>query len=185
MSLLTIDAHDWIRRLHFEYWRVQRIRSLHVGELLYLGMFQGPGIKPEIPGICEAYFERRRGGLYSFHATWTITWNNKIRRPHIFAVGNFRLQPHNTIEFLSQNDWEGERHFRRAARYCAFFYRHARDFGLSLRPKHETGHFPLFRGEVVDKHGYTTGRTICRAPLPKGLAALVEVAVAVHATSVQ
>jgi hypothetical protein len=184
MSLLTIDAHHWMRRLRFEHWRVPKLRSLRVGERLFLGMFEGPGITPEMPGICEVYFERRRGGLYSFHATWTITWLNKIR-PHIFAVGDFRLQPFNTIEFLAQSDWEGERHFRLAAGYCAFFHRHARTLGLSLRPKHETGHFPLFRGEVVDKYGYTTGRTICRAPIPKGLAALAEVAMAVHAVPAQ
>jgi hypothetical protein len=185
MSLLTIDAHRWMRKLRFEPWRVPRLRQLHVGDLLYLGLFEGPGIKDEIPGICETYFERRRGGLYSFHATWTITWNNKIRRPHIFAVGDFRLTPSNTIEFLAQSDWEGERHFRRAAVYCSFFHRHARALGLSILPKHETGHFPLFRGEVVDKRGYTTGRTICRAPIPKGLAALAEVAMAVHAVPAQ
>lgn len=172
---LSIDAHRWMRSLRFEYYRVAQLRRLRVGEQLWVGRFDGPGISEEVRGICEAYFERQRGA-WSFHATWTICWRGVWRRPHVLTFGRFHLKPGNRIAFASVDDVRAERGFRRVCRYCAFFHRNSERLGVRRRYVTECGHHHLWRGEVVGRNGYN--RYGCEGPMTQGLATVVETAIA-------
>lgn len=130
---MIVDAHRWFRRkLRFEYYEVATLRELRVGERLWVGYFNGPGVVPGVSGQCAAYFERVRGGLYVFHAGWTITWNRKYRRPHCLTSGKFKLLPGSRIEFLNNSE-RAAISFARVCRYCHFFNRYSDALGVPRR----------------------------------------------------
>lgn len=140
---MTHDAHRWMLQLRLPNWYVAKLRELHVGEQLWVGLFGGPGLVGKPDGECQAYFERERG-CYTWHAVWTICFGTNRRRAHILTFGKFRLCTGNKIEFISSQDKVAERTFRVVCRYCNFFLRHRNKYGLPT----------AWRGMMVDADGY-------------------------------
>ena len=163
-----IDSHSWIRSLRLEYWRVAQIRQLRVGEVFWIGFFDGPGVIPEVSGHCEACIERVKGG-YEFMATWTIRMGKPLR-PHILTFGDLNLLPGNIVKFKAEKDVQAERLFRTVCRYIAFIHRHRKRFRIDGDSKHRN---PLFRGEIVFRNGLTLEGV--PGPLPEGLGSIVKV----------
>ncbi|MDO9227335.1 MAG: hypothetical protein Q8M09_11790 [Pseudomonadota bacterium] len=173
-----IDAHEWMNKLRFDYYRVNQLRNMRLHEQLWVGVFDVRNDGRPF-GRCEAYFERRRGH-FTFNAVWTVIWRNHagkltIRRPHIFTWGDFKLLTGNRIVF-DDRSLEGEKTFRLVCRYLAFFDRHyTRFFGPIDWDK---GVFPLRRGEVIDPEGFSHRYGRPTGPEAKGLSAIVEAAMA-------
>lgn len=171
-----IDAHDWVRTLRLEYYRVAQIRNLRVGEQFWIASFSGPGITPEVDGHCEAYIERVRGG-YRFNAIWTMRWTGKATRSHIMTYGSFNLLSGNIIEFDAVKDVEAEMSFRKVCGYAGYITRHAKEYGIAPIYLGAPYHcHALWRGETIKKNGCT--RWGVEGPEPRGLGAIVEAAIA-------
>lgn len=181
LAAKEMDAHDWMRLLRFEYYRVNQLRNMRLHEQLWVGYFKGPGVTEDRGrGHCEAYFERRRGH-FTFNAVWTVIWRNHtgkptIRRPHILTWGDFKLLPGNMIEFLSDRDLEAEHTFRRVCRYVDFLSRHSRRLGCEPLPFGEAPMMHLRRGELISKDDLNMWDF--PGPRIQGLAAIVETAMA-------
>lgn len=179
MSIITnlrIDAHEWVRALRLEYYRVAQIRDLRVGEQFWIASFSGPGVTPKVDGHCEAYIERVRGG-YQFNAIWTMRWTGKPTRSHIMTYGSFNLLPGNIIEFEAVKDVEAEKSFRKVCGYSGYITRHSKEYGIEPIYLSAPYHcHVLWRGETVRKNGCT--RWGVEGPEPHGLGAIIETAIA-------
>lgn len=172
---LEIDAHDWVRDLKLEYYRVADLRKLRVGEMFWVAYFGGPGVSKQAEGHCEAYIERVRGG-YRFNAVWTIVWQGNLRRSHIMTFGGFDLLKGNLIRFKSQRDVDAVASFKRVCRYVHFIERHAKELGFERyigAPYHVSR---LWHCETVLSNGCT--KFGVPGPEPHGLGAIVETAIA-------
>lgn len=173
MPSLRIDAHDWMRALRLEYYRVAQIRDLRQGEQFWVGYFPGPGVTPDATGHCKAYIERIRGG-YCFHAIWTICLGT-VTRPHVMTSGEFKLLPGNIIEFASDKHLLAEAPFRKICRYVAYIVRHATNYGISPLYIPAPYHcHALWHGETIRKSGCT--RFGVEGPEVRGLRAIIETA---------
>ncbi len=176
---IQVDAHDWIRGLRLEYWRVAQLRELRVGEQFWIAFFSGPGVTKSCKGHCEAYIERIRGG-YRFAAVWTMNWTANARHAHVMTDGYFNLLKGNVVEFQSERDVEAVRSFRLVCRYVAHILRHAKRYGLGALYHGAPYHcHSLWHGEVLLKDGAT--RFGVEGPVPRGLGAIVDVAIAIGA----
>lgn len=169
-----VDSHKWIKSLRLEYWRVNQIRSLHVGEVFWIAYFDGPGVVPEVPGHCEIYIERVQGG-YEFGAVWTINLTPKKHHAHILTFGDFKLLKGNIVEFATETDVEGEKLFRKVARYANFIYRKSDLFGIAIKPPYR--YHPLWRGEIIFNNGMN--KRGVQGPMPQGLGAIANTAKAI------
>ena len=170
-----IDAHDWVRDLKLEYYRVADLRKLRVGEVFWVGYFGGPGVSPQAQGHCEAYIERVRGG-YRFYAIWTIVWGGNERREHVMTDGEFELLTGNRILFKSEEDVAAVSTFKRVCRYVHFFDRHAQTLGFERRVRDPYSRSTLWYRESVLVNGRTKYGAV--GPKPRGLGAIVETAIA-------
>lgn len=169
---LRVDAHEWMRQLRFEYYRVAQLRRLRIGEQLWIGRING--ITQDHCGICECFFMREPRGLWSFLATWTVYYGH--RHPHVFTDGRFKLLPGNIIQFQTERDLVAEASFRLVARYCDFLFRHRRRLGIEDGLRSQMGHYPMYRGEVIGKDGQNN--IGFKSPPVKGLEAIIDVAIA-------
>jgi len=173
-----LDAHQWMRQLRLEYYRVNQLRQLRLGDVFWISFFEGQGVTPDLRGVCECYISRVTGG-YSFNAVWTLQWG-KPTCAHVMTFGEFALLPGNRIRFASEEDAAAARSFSLVCRYAEYFTRHARAYGIDPlylgAPYH---HHRLWRGTIVLKDGVTSHGIL--GPEPRGLSAIVDTALALCA----
>ena len=172
---LEVDAHAWVRELKLEYYRVATLRCLKVGDVFWVGCFDGPGVTANVMGRCEAFIERVRGG-YRYCAFWTIQASAKTRRAHVMTSGKFNLLKGNVIRFASLRDVAAAKSFKLVCRYVRFVDQHDKELGykpFTGAPEHRS---TIWRCETVFASGFT--RFGVEGPESKGFRSIVETAIA-------